>query len=56
MEPEDDIIIVHQGTPEDLFSVVQGTLQEIVGVPKRKLYIQGTSRGSHRNTQPDHCL
>ena len=29
---EDDIIIVHQGTPEDLIRVVLETLQEIMGI------------------------
>ena len=41
-ETEDDIIIVHQGTPEDLISIVQEKLQEIMGVPQRNSISQGT--------------
>ena len=42
-ETEDDIIIVHQGTPEDLISVVQETLQEIMGVPAGNTISHGTA-------------
>ena len=42
-ETEDDIIIVHQGTPEDLISFVQETLQEIMGVPQGNSIPQGTA-------------
>ena len=40
---EDDIIIVHQGTPEHLISVVQETLQEIMHVPQGNSISQGTA-------------
>ena len=44
-ETEDDIIIVHQGTPEDLISVVQETLQEIMGIDHGNSSIsQGTAK------------
>ncbi|XP_022298262.2 uncharacterized protein LOC111107366 [Crassostrea virginica] len=42
-ETEDDIIIVHQGTPEDLINVVQETLQEIIGVPAGNTVSHGTA-------------
>ena len=42
-EKDDDIIIVHQGTPEELINVVQETLQEIMGVPQGNHISQGTS-------------
>nr|XP_022313080.1 uncharacterized protein LOC111118077 [Crassostrea virginica] len=42
-EKADDIIIVHQGTPEELINVVQETLQEIMGVPQGNHISQGTS-------------
>ena len=42
-ETEDDIIIVQQGTPEDLISFVQETLQEIMGVPQGNSILQGTA-------------
>ncbi|XP_078341464.1 uncharacterized protein LOC111107382 isoform X2 [Crassostrea virginica] len=42
-EIEDDIIIVHQETPEDLISVVQETLQEIMGIDHRNSISQGTA-------------
>ena len=42
-EIEDDIIIVHHGTPEDLISVVQETLQEIMGVPQENAVSHGTA-------------
>ena len=42
-ETEDDIIIVHQGTPEDLISVVQETLQEIIGIPQGNSIPHGTA-------------
>ena len=41
-ETEDDIIIVHQGTPEDLIRVVQETLQEIMGISQGNSISQGT--------------
>ena len=42
-EKDDDIIIVHQGTPEELINVVQETLREIMGVPQGNHISQGTS-------------
>ena len=42
-EKADDIIIVHQGTPEELINVVQETLQEIMGVPQGNHISKGTA-------------